>query len=211
MLVVGTILLNIVITLILLTIFLYYYHLAFECDIYPSFPCQTDWKCPGYNADDDNTVVLVNANGDGVTNAMMGCYLNALYGYPVDKNEFNNDCAYFKDKGGNRKPIKIRPKNALADKEENIDGEQVFISAGCNNNGGIVNVSENNFGALCKPGAYQNIYIRPGNTPSDVGDPFSPCSKGEPYCVNTAELWCTDSGAGQTPTYFSGIIGTCES
>lgn len=213
MLVVGTIVLNIIITIILLTIFLYYYNLAFECDIYPSFQCKTDWKCPGYKADDDTNIVLVNANGYGITNAMMGCYLNALYGYSTPQNEFGNSCAYFKDLDGNRKPINIRPKNALADKKETVDGENVFISAACKDTGGVINTSENNFGAVCKPGAYQNIYIRPGNTPSNIGTPYEPCEKGDNYCVNTSEIWCTNPSSfnNQTNTYFSGFIGTCES
>lgn len=214
MLVVGVIVLNIVITIILLTTFLYYYNLSFECDAYPSFPCQTDWKCSGYAETDDENVVLVNANGYGITNAMMGCYLNALYGYNgVDgngNNEFGNECQYIADKSGNRTKILPRAQNILSDRNETINGVVTSVAAGCNDdNNGILQDSINPFGAVCKPGAYQNIYLRPGNTP--VGTPYDNCDPNEDWCVNIAELLCSNPNSlNNTQNYFSGIVKSCD-
>lgn len=196
--------------------FLYYYNLAYECDTYPSFPCQTDWKCSGYDAGDDNNVVLVNANGQGVTNRMLGCYLNALYGIDgVDgkgKNEFGEECTYIADKNGIRQKIIPRSRTALSDKTQTVNGVETVVSAGCNSNGvGILQSSTNPFGALCKVGAYQNIFLRPGNTPPGIGIPYDDCTPqgdNEQWCVNAAQLYCTNATV--KSDFFSGITQSCN-
>lgn len=58
-----------IITIIILTIYLYYRSLAYSCDASPQIFCYTDWKC------DNGTN---NALGEQVTD--ITCHLKALYG-----------------------------------------------------------------------------------------------------------------------------------
>jgi hypothetical protein len=71
---------NVVILVILLTIFLHFYNAAYECDVYPSFWCHTDWRCPGFSYDDDKNKVMKDRFGRGITNANVKGYLLATTG-----------------------------------------------------------------------------------------------------------------------------------
>lgn len=91
--VIITIAVNIVITVVLLTILLYYYHSSFECDTFPSFWCYTDWKCPGYDPNDDQNIVMYNRFGLGITNRNVTGYL--LSAMDALSDEDDAKCKYY--------------------------------------------------------------------------------------------------------------------
>lgn len=209
MAVVLTIVVNVIITVVLLTAFLYYYNMAFQCDAYPSMPCFTTWKCPGY-APDSDTVVLVDSLGRGVTNRMMNCYLSMLYGKNgadgKGNNEYGEPCQYKEKLDGTPGDLMtVRAYNTLADTGDSDNP----VSAGCNADGGVKIDSANNWlGA--RPGAYQNIYSTPGKSSSGQ-PPFYPCSVPDgKTCVTVSQLLTNSSSSNNGGNnFFTNKIGSC--
>lgn len=66
----------IVLTVALLTVFLYYYNMAVSCDISPNVICYTDWLCPT-DADGNATN---DGNGKPIPGDKLHCHLKGMYG-----------------------------------------------------------------------------------------------------------------------------------
>lgn len=73
--VVLTLTVCIIVTIIMATVFIHYYNLAYECDSQASFFCYVDWKC------DAGTV---NGLGNIVPMEDMECHLKGLYSVKDD-------------------------------------------------------------------------------------------------------------------------------
>jgi hypothetical protein len=110
--IIATIAVNIVILVILLTIFLHFYNAAFECDIYPSFWCHTDWICPGFSKDNDTNVVMRDRFGRGITNKNVKGYLLAATGNLESDTTYKYGVFTNDADDANRQFIKNRPSSS---------------------------------------------------------------------------------------------------
>lgn len=207
--VVATIAVNIIITIVLLTIFLYFYNLSFECDIYPSPQCKTDWKCSGFDPG-SNSIVMVNSLGYGVSNRMMSCYLNALYGVDIQQNEYGEICRYtpLSNNGGQGPFITARSMTNMSD--EPVSG----ISVACNPDGGVKTTPDSitaNWTPMASPGLYQNVFSPTGKNAAKLS-PAIPCETlEEGECVTLAQLMSMNaSSTGKGNNFFTDKIGSCN-
>lgn len=208
--VVVTIAVNIIITIVLLTLFLYFYNLSFECDAYPSPQCKTDWKCSGF-APDSDSIVMVNSLGYGVSNRMMSCYLNALYGVDIEKNEYGEDCRYTPTPDNPNEPgPRITARSMTTMSDEIIPG----VSVACNADGGVKVTPDSptaNWTPMAITGLYQNVFSATGKNSAGLS-PATPCATlVDGQCVTVSQLMSLSASSNDKGSnFFTDKIGSCR-
>lgn len=200
--IIATIAINIIVVVVLLTVFIYYYNLSFECDTYASPQCKTDWKCSGYDPG-SNSIVMVNNQGYGVTNRMLGCYLSALYGVDMKENEYGEPCQYAPLPNGNPGPaITVRSMKTMSEDP----------APGCNVDGGVKTTPgiNGNWTPMAVTGLYQNVYSASGKNSLGL-NPAYPCETLDGVnCLTVAQLMSLRESSNNTqPNFFTNKIGSC--